>query len=64
MSVEGLMLAVQFTQRESMSALPDAPVVVERERRQLKSVRLARRATARALRLAAERVEPVRQYCD
>lgn len=63
MNAAAIILAAQMTRNESRSALPDAPVVPEREPRRSEKVRTVRFVTARALRRAAERVEPAQQRC-
>jgi len=54
MSPEGFVIGLQVARREMHSALPDAPIVPEREGRPR-----VRRATARALRRMADRMEPI-----
>lgn len=59
-----MILAVQLANLESHSALPDAPVVVESKRRTVvPGAIVARDLTARALRRAADRIQPVRATC-
>ncbi len=64
MNAASLILAAHLANTESRSALPDAPVVPERERRTRESVHSARLVTARVLRRAADRVEPASQPCS
>jgi hypothetical protein len=55
-----MILAVQLANLESHSALPDAPVVAEPKRRAFVPGTSVARDTARALRRAADRIQPVR----
>lgn len=57
MNAAAFILAVHLAHRESLSALPDAPVVPDREERPRAAVRHARAGTARVLRRAADRVD-------
>jgi hypothetical protein len=58
MNPTGFILALELSQSESRSALPNAPVVPERQTRRT-SVRALRMVTAQALRRTADRLEPV-----
>jgi hypothetical protein len=57
MNPTGFIMAVRLTEREVMSARPDAPVVPDRRsaRQPMQQLRIA---TARTLRRTADRVEP------
>jgi hypothetical protein len=58
MNPTGLILAIDLVQNESRSALPNAPVVPDRQHKR-PSARKLRTATAQALRRTADRLEPV-----
>lgn len=63
MNAAALILAVQIAHKESRSAQPTAPVVPETITPERRAVATARHATARVLRRAADRVDPVRPTC-
>lgn len=56
MNDAAIFVAAQLAHRESHSALPNAPVVPDRPKG--RNTRTVRRATARALRRAADRLQP------
>jgi hypothetical protein len=58
MNGAAIFLAVQLARTEAESALPNAPVIAGRQRPVRTPVRTARVATARALRLTADRLSP------
>jgi len=58
MNGAAIYLAVQLARTEAESALPNAPVIVGRDRLVRKPVYTARIATAKALRLTADRLAP------
>jgi hypothetical protein len=63
MNPSAFILALDLSQNESRSALPDAPVVPDRPARRT-SVRTLRTVAAQALRRTADRLEPVQLSCE